>query len=165
MKWQSDKDWSDAYLPALRSVVGPLLLDEAPLEEDREQATDLMVLIGRDIRIGCRVRRPGYAERYPYDFTIRSSRQTGAITELPKIIGGWGDWLVYAHAAEGALPMLARWMVLDLHVFRIELANERVAIKETANGDGTYFAAFSALHFPESLIVAANPRVHRLVPA
>ena len=59
---------------------------------------DLVILKARSMAIGVRVRRPGYAERFPGQFTIRSHRESGAKTELRKIVEGWGDWLFYGHA-------------------------------------------------------------------
>lgn len=165
MSYASDRTWSDSYIPALRQIVGPLLLDEAPLEHDMKQATDLIVLIARDMRIGCRVRRPGYATRWPWQFTIRSTRDSGAATELSKIIDGWGDWLVYAHATEDPLPTLSRWFVLDLNVFRAKLIRNAslrpTRDREKPNRDGTHFMPYDVREFPAELVVAASHRIPR----
>lgn len=162
MSYQSDRSWSDAYIPALRYVVGPLLIDEAPAAVDNTQATDLIMLTARDMRIGCRVRRPGYAERYPWEFTIRSSRSSGVATELTKIVNGWCDWLVYAHAADEEIPRLDRWMVIDLDAFRAHWIRHGtlaryVKEKQKANGDAsTFFVPFDVRHLPESAVVASS---------
>lgn len=165
MSYTSDRTWSDGYIPALRQVVGPLLLDEAPLEHDMRQATDLIVLTARDMRIGCRVRRPGYVDRYPWDFTIRSTRDSGAKTEITKIIDGWGDWLVYAHAADTPIPTLTRWFVLELNVFRASLirtAKLRPTIaRQKSNRDGTYHMPYDVREFGPELVVAASHRIPR----
>ena len=68
---------------------GPL--NVAPEPMDRLQATDLVMLDARDMRIAARVRRPGYFQRYPHQFTIRSSLPSGGETELSKIVNGKGD--------------------------------------------------------------------------
>lgn len=167
MSYQNDRSWSDGYIPALRQIVGPLLLDEAPVEQDIAQATDLIVLMARDMRIGCRVRRPGYADRFPWQFTIRSTRDSGATTELTKIIDGWGDWLVYAHAADTHEPFLSRWFVLDLHAFRAKLIrNDKLRhAAEVANGDGTHFVPYDVRVFPPELVVAASHIIPRQAAA
>ena len=54
-----DYDWQLRFLPTIRRLVGPLLLVAAPLDLDMAEATDLLVLRARDLRIGCRVRRLG----------------------------------------------------------------------------------------------------------
>lgn len=162
--YQHDRNWSDAFIPALRHIVGPLLLHEAPLEVDREQAADLVVLTGRNMTVACRVRRPGYAHRYPWDFTIRARRENGSKTELAKIVEGWADWLVYAHADENF--GLGRWFVLDLDAFRAALIRQ-AAIRdrqETSNGDGTSFLAYDVREIP-GLVIAASVRIPDLALA
>lgn len=169
MSYQNDRAWSDAYIPALRNVVGPLLLDEAPLERDMRQATDLIVLTARDMRIACRVRRPGYANRFPWQFTIRSQRDSGSTTEITKIIDGWGDWLVYSHALNDPMPILDRWMVIDLAVFRATLIRadhlRPRRNRQVPNGDGTYFLPYDVRDFPDQLIVASSHRIPRPIAA
>jgi hypothetical protein len=44
--------------------------------------TDLLVLDAWAMRTAARVRRPGYADRYPHQFTIRSRITSGGETEL-----------------------------------------------------------------------------------
>ena len=91
MSWVDDFDWQKQFVPTIKAIVGPRLLDIAPLELDVSEATDMLILRARDMRIGCRLCRPGYAERFPFEFTIRSMRNSDAKTELEKIIEGWGD--------------------------------------------------------------------------
>lgn len=96
--YESDRRWSDKFIPAIKQIVGPRLLSVTPDEIDCKQAADLMVFTARDMKIAARVRRPGFADKYPYEFTIRARRDSGAETELSKIVNGWGDWLFYGHA-------------------------------------------------------------------
>jgi hypothetical protein len=82
-----DRAWSDRYLPAVQRIVGPLLLAPAPFRVDATEATDLMVMTARDMRIACRVRRPGFAGPYGNEFTMRSRRyDSGAVTEIEKAV-------------------------------------------------------------------------------
>lgn len=144
-----DRRWSDRFIPAIKQIVGPRLMDVTPDAIDCTQAADLMVFTARDMRVAARVRRNGFAERYPYEFTVRARRESGAETELSKIIKGWGDWMFYAHAsAEG--HHFDRWWLIDLHAFRAALivASKDIAFSKKANGDGTYFVAYDLRSFP-----------------
>lgn len=167
MSYASDRAWADSYIPALRYLVGPLLLEEAPLELDAQQATDLIIFTARDMRIACRVRKVGYADEYPWDITVRSRRDSGTTTELAKIIDGWGDWLVYAHAADDPMPRLSRWFVVDLDVFRSLLIRDSDFRRHTSNprseisnGDGSWFIPYDVRRWP-TLVVAASHLVRQ----
>ena len=115
-----NRHWSDRFIPEICRIVGAHLLEVAPEPLDLHHATDLMSFLGRDLRIAARVRRHGYAGRYPYDFTIRSRVGSGATTELAKIVNGEGDWLFYGHAnaAETGFDL---WWLIDLRAFRAGL--------------------------------------------
>lgn len=160
MSYTEDRGWSDAFIPALRAIVGPLLLEESSYELDTTRAADLVVFTAKTLTVACRVRRYGYAQSYPWDFTIRSRRDTGAVTELSKIIDGWADWFIYAHADSDGFN-LSRWFVLDLNVFRAALIRDarQRDHRETPNGDGTYFVAYDVRDFPAEIIVSAKPPV------
>ncbi len=72
--YQPDRSWSDIFIPDIKRIVGPLLLEPASFEIDTKQATDLIILRARDQMIAARVRRPGFWDRYQYQFTIRARR-------------------------------------------------------------------------------------------
>lgn len=158
--FREDYDWQLKFLEPIRNIVGPLLLQPAPLDVDMKEATDMLVLAARDMRIGCRVRRAGYADRYPWEFTIRSRRDSGAKTELAKITEGWGDWLFYGHAEHDSLPSLSRWFLINLHHWRAHMIRDKNAVKkgEKPNGDGTYFVWFDLRSFPSDppVLVASS---------
>jgi len=149
--FESNFAWQKKYMPAVFNIVGPRLLMEAPLEIDMKECTDLMVLIAKDMRIGCRIRREGFLG-FGDEFTIRSKVPSGAKTELAKITEGWGDWLFYAHAEHDDLPSLAKWMIVDLHAWRAHMIRSRSAIKkgERLNNDGTHFVWFDVTSFPDN---------------
>ena len=150
-----DRSWSDGMISQIKKLVGPHLLESAPLDVDREQATDLMVLRARDMRIAARVRRSGYADKYCNQFTIRSRRDNGVETELSKIINGWGDWFFYGHA--DGLGVIWMWMIIDLNVFRGSLIrNVKIEFGDKANGDGTFFRWFNVRSFPPSIMIASS---------
>ena len=76
-----------------------------------------MMLDARDMRVAARVRRPGYAARYPHQFTIRSHLPSGAQSELSKIVIGKGDRMFCAHASATETGV-DRWCLQDLNAFR-----------------------------------------------
>lgn len=154
-----DFEFGRQFLSELKMIAGLHLLGEAPFEEDAQRATDLIVLRLDAVRIACRVRRHEYLERYEGEFTIRSSRPSGADTELGKIIEGWGDYMLYAFA--GLDGRLAAWLLGDLHVFRRWHARQLVSLPaggtpglRVPNRDGTWFTAFTLADLPSEFIVA-----------
>lgn len=168
MSYAHDRAWSDQFIPTIKSIVGPLLLVESPREIDIKQAADLVILSARDMTIAARVRRVGFADRYPYQFTLRSARTNGLSTELRKIQEGWGDWLFYGHAGHSP-PDIERWMVVDLHALRFHFINRdrswwRSAQGERQNTDNeTAFRWFDIRFFPPdpSLLVADSSDADR----
>lgn len=155
MGYEVDRRWSDAFIPAIKKIVGPLLLEESSFEVDTKQAADLVILNARDKTIAARVRRTGYADRYPYEFTIRAKRDTGAKTELEKIVDGFGDWMFYGHADKNGVDV-SRWMVIDLSGLRAALIRQKAPYQKQSNGDGTHFIAFDIRKLPESCLISSS---------
>src|SRR4030042_5530071 len=97
--WGRDKQWSDRFIPEIKGILGQYLIGEAK-EEDQERNTDLIVLKMEVVRVACRIRKYEYIIKYGDEFTIRSSRPSGAKTELTKILEGWGNYLFYGFSNE-----------------------------------------------------------------
>jgi len=162
MSYAENREWSDQYLPSVRGLVGPLLLVPAPVERDVSEATDLIVLRARDMTIAVRLRRPGYAGRYPGQFTIRAKLPSGTKTELAKIVEGWGDWLFYGHA-DGHIG-ISEWVLIDLHHLRAAWIRkpsllhtpDDAASGKRSNADGTVFMWFNANLLPANVVVASS---------
>jgi hypothetical protein len=158
-----DRTFADRFLPEIQRIIGPYLLTPSTVEQDRHEATDLTVLIARDVRIACRVRRPGYADRYPGQFTVRSIRTSGTKTELEKFIDGWCDWFFYGHAVDANHGPIDPWWIIDLAAFRSHLirrpSRQAIRCEDQTNGDGTCFRAYVIASFPAvpRLIVACSP--------
>ena len=121
-----------------------------------------MMLDARDLRIAARVRRHGYANRFPNQFTIRSKLPSGNKTELAKIVNGHGDWMFYGHADASGTGLEA-WYLIDLRAFRAALIRRsqfghglRYGVKQ--NPDGTCFTWFDIESFPAEppLVVARS---------
>lgn len=160
MTYTENRAWSDRYIPAIKTIVGPFLIDPAPLELDWREATDLIVLNARDMRIAARLRKPDILTLsrqkdwgWEWQFTIRLRVKTGAPTELQKIIDGFGDWMFYAHVVDEYSMHFDPWMLINLHAFRAALirdGNGRFKLKwgDRDNGDGTHFRWFDVRSFP-----------------
>ncbi len=159
--YDANRSWSDRFLPEIKRLVGGHLLSSAPDHHDRHNATDLMMLDARDIRVAARVRRYGYAERYPNEFTIRCRIPSGGKTELSKIVEGKGDWMFYGHA-DAANTNIAAWWLIDLRAFRAALIRNQVnrthlRYGKGQNPDGTGFVWFDLMSFPsEPPLIIAN---------
>lgn len=164
--FKTDKQWSDKFIPEIKSIVGRHILDIAPIEEDMERNTDLIVLGINGVRIGCRVRTHDYLRGYGDQFTIRAGRPNGRKTELTKIFEGWGNYFFYgfSNCNESGLE---KWFLGDLIPFRIwffrELYNKTVnpnykcRWEERKNGDGSSsFMAFKLSNMPKNFIVLSS---------
>lgn len=153
--------WQRQFLPQVKSIIGVHLIGEAPLEDDAEKNTDLIVLRLEAIRIACRIRTGTYLESFHDQFTIRCERPSGAKTELAKIIEGWGDYFFYGFGANDGF--LASWMLGDLRVFRLwlwqRLARDRQLPGQLCqNKDGSSkFYAYKLEQLPSSFVVARLP--------
>lgn len=144
--------------------MGGHLLETAPDPFDHFQATDLVFLDARDMRIAARVRRPGYANRLPHQFTIRSRVASEAETELSKIVNVKGDWMFYGRS-DALQTRVESWFLIDLKAFRAGLIRNpayghNVVMGDQRNPDGTWFKWFDVRSFPAEprLVVAqSNP--------
>ncbi len=160
--YANNRRWSDQFLPDIKRIVGAHLLETAPDPLDHFQATDLLMLDARDMRIAARVRRPGYAQRYPHQFTIRSKVASGAETELSKIVNGKGDWMFYGHS-NITQNGVGHWWLIDLRAFRAALIRHAnngssISMGDQSNPDGTWFKWFDIRSFPAHppLVVAKS---------
>jgi hypothetical protein len=169
--YREQRAWSDKFIPQIKRIVGPYLLGVADDCRDMHEATDLIVIQAKDLRIAARMRKPGYADKYPYDFTIRADVPSGTRTELQKMVDGFGDLFFYGHANEA--DQIVRWMLLDLDAWRAHLLREAVIIKNNGlytaeksskladvrtNIDGTKFVAFDVRNFvgPPKVLVSSS---------
>jgi len=158
--WTDDKKWSDKFLVEIKRILGEHLISCAPVEEDTDHNTDLIVLKLDAVRIACRIRRFSYFEKYPNEFTIRSGRPSGVKTELTKIIEGWGDYFFYGFSNKTETGLIA-WVLGDLKVFRLWFNREIVSkggkipgIPQVNNDGSSCFMAFGLDKMPDKFVVA-----------
>ena len=149
-----NRNWSERYTPKCRQIIGANIIGVGSYRMDCEQATDLFCIGCDDLRVACRIRRPGYCKQYGNDFTIRSRLDNGYPTEIDKLRAGWAKYMLYGHAKENTVgnDSLARWMLIDLDVWRWAIASpdSRVLGGETNNGDGTWFTWYDVTTFPKT---------------
>ncbi len=151
MGYDSQRAFSDVFIPEIKTILGGFLVKTAPAHEDRAHATDLILSLG-DTRIACRMRTHRYWLRYRDEFTIRGPRG-GDGTELPKIAAGWGDLMFYGFACPDAARVYA-WTLADLKAFRLAIHQDPALVARTIdNGDGTCFYPFRWDSFPGAFIV------------
>lgn len=116
---------SRRYIPAMQRILGEVFFEIAPPSMDQRENTDLVVFAARGgITVAARVRDWSYVERYAHDVTFRSSRPSGAKTELDKVIDGWGDYMLYGFGRDdGDVP---RWVLIDLERLRQAIRRDEV---------------------------------------
>jgi hypothetical protein len=168
--YAENREWSDKYIPAVCKIVGQYLLTPSDFKKDATQATDLIVLDARDMRIAVRTRdKAKYREKFGYEFTLRSRVKSGSATELEKVVNGLGDWLFYGFVDEHP-EEITDWWLIDLSAFRAALIrrdHHKLSIIKKSNGDGTEFYAFDLRSFPANppILVAASHELPQSVIA
>lgn len=157
MKYKEDRKLADNTIELIKPILGACLIEESSFEVDTKQATDLIVLTGKSYTIGCRVRRSGYFNQYPDEFTIRVRRDSGAKTEFEKVMAGWGDLFFYGHLnpEHTAIPY---WYLINYHSFRHQWTHHKDTLTyiDKSNEDGTYFRAFNLLSFLQEPPILLN---------
>jgi hypothetical protein len=144
--YETNRQWSDRFIPSIKTILGPLLITEASFGEDASRATDLVVFELKSVRIACRVRKYHYAAKYGHEFTVRSHLESGSDTELFKILSGWGDFMLYGFC-DPAEQHVQYYSLIDLQIFREWYMNEMRSGSmyvgtPRSNFDGTKFRVF-----------------------
>ena len=147
-KYEKQRAWSDVFLPEIKrilserfSVTGQII-SEAPIDEDMERNTDIVVLHWDAVRIGCRVREFKYLSGYGNEFTIRCKVKSGGKTEFDKIREGWGNYFFYGFA-DATNTKLAKWILGDLNALRRHIEQQKDPLKASKdNGDGSAFIPY-----------------------
>jgi len=155
--WEAEKAWTDKFLPEVATLCAPVLIQPATLKDDAEQATDLRVLVARDVCIGVRLRRHKYLRHYGNEITIRAGVPSGATTEFAKIMTGWGDYFFYGFTDETQCKLI-NWALYDLKevrrtMWKLTQKHGANALRRylQVNHDGTKFYAL-----PVSLLQTAR---------
>lgn len=161
----SDWKFSNQFLPSMKSILCQHMIAVAPLAQDRNLATDLVMLTGRNVSVAARIRRKEYS-RYADEFTLRLSRPSGAKSEYEKICEGNADLMLYGFDS-GDGKTVSPWSLIDLRALRAHLILSQTAVMsgEQRNPiDGTMFRFFKISSFPAKppiLIASSSQTVRR----
>ena len=109
MSFRENFDWQAQHTPMVIDIIGALPVSlftaakVAPRHVDLKRNGDLVMIPFGGMNIAQRLRRPhkGYFYAYGLDFTIRTRLESGAETEMSKIMRGLGDWFFYGHMERG----------------------------------------------------------------
>jgi hypothetical protein len=145
--WQDSKRWADQFTPHIKSILGYLFIQEAPLAQDQRENTDLMFMLF-DKRVAIRIRN--IKDRAPFnrrnEWTIRVSRPSGIDTELTKMMAGWADYCLYGWGDETTKKVQA-FTVFDLDatrawIFQYVLDKQTLPgmIQQDKDGSATFLA-------------------------
>ena len=150
MSYKKQREWSDLFMPSVKSILGKVIIIESTFKEDTEEGFDLIT--PEQKRIACRVRDYERYKKYIQEFTIRSQSYHNRKTEIDKIIQEKrGDWMFYGFTKGNEVIY---WSIINLDVFR---SNHKSAhYKERKNLDGTKFRAYSMGSFPQNIIISSN---------
>jgi len=108
-------DWADSYLSEVEQILRENInllvsIKVAPMEDDTQRATDMIIDIEGEGQVAVRLRRLKFR-----DFTIRS--KAGGRTEIDKIRDGFARWYVYGWIENN---MIDEWILVDLDQVRKE---------------------------------------------
>lgn len=168
--YKSQRNWSDRFIPNMKKIIGPQLLQITSFEQDTKQASDLIVFDvkrnnDKPIQIACRVRTYEQYKNYPGQFTIRFKLPSGVETEWDKIMNGWADWFFYGAQKDHDSLEIYPWYLIDLNKFR-NYINEYMHLMEEGkdyfrqqnkNSDGNEFLAFVINRFRKPVLVSQSP--------
>ena len=150
--------YQSRFMPEVKTLLAKHILREGTFTEDTKDCTDLTIAKNKVLSIACRIRRHGFYDRYPYEFTIRKSCPSKAKTEFEKIISGLCDIYFYGHASKYN-NLISHYYILDMDVFRktLILANDdkkkKIYQSQQWNKGENSFYAFDVRDFPEEMII------------
>ena len=148
-----NKAWTEQYIGLVVQTLAPFLIKEAPVELDCRDAVDLVVY---SPRITVRLRRPGYALRYPHQFTLRlRATEKTPYCEWDKIVDGRVDWLFYGHLDENSA--ISHWLLVDLRRLLEAFIRGEAPYSDHDNPDTGRFRAFDASLLPPDCLIAVHP--------
>ncbi len=143
MTYGIDQEWETSWIPHVLPLISAKhLLEKAPIEKDQNEVTDIMPsMMLRNVRIGLRMRRPEYFDKYSGEITFRSNRETGAKTEFAKILEGWGDLMFYGFANPHwkSFRSVRQWTLISLRAVRRIVKSHNPRLTTIDNRDGTSF--------------------------
>lgn len=142
-----DKEKADVFMPEVRRALADHLILVGSVKQDREEGTDLVILRTEHRAVGVRVRELRFLSDYPFEVTIRSSRPSGAKTELDKLVDGWIDLIFYGFG-DFETGRLVAWRIIDCRALRAQMIRgPELRFSEKTNRDQTKFRAYDVRSF------------------
>jgi len=155
--YNHNRHWSDKFLPQVIQVLscGKANVSITPFSIDVKEAADLIIEADleyqKDLYAAVRLRKSSYTSRYPFEFTVRYQYTAGYKTEYEKIMEGFADIMFYGFVIGNSI---ARWIILDMDVFRAEAEKDYIARVHKYNADGrNSFYAFDVRTFKGNIIL------------
>lgn len=136
-RYNRDRPWSDGYLPQVVDIIRDTLGETACLphpDMDVKGNADLAIINGMKT-IAVRMRRFGYYDQYPDDFTFRNYKPRGVQSEYEKVMAGFGDLFFYGHGSHDG-NAIEHWMLIDLERFRQLVLAGLIKPNRIGNKDG-----------------------------
>jgi hypothetical protein len=166
-EYANNRAWADLYMPHVRWLVTKYSLVESTPFDDQHHATDLTTIHARPLDVAVRMREHYYIEKYGFEFTIRSKRVSGELTEFDKLTAGFCDWYFYGFASEETddddKHRVDRWVIVDLKAWRKYLIDSdtwRDSTPEHRYGVSWFFA-FDLRRLPKAVVIASNFPIER----
>jgi len=107
------------FTKTIKGILGNCFIVQDP-QHDRQEGTDFEIFTVQPFKVGVRLRRFAYLDRYGNEFTLRWSRPSGVPTEIDKVRSGLVDYILYGFVDAEERHIL-QYFIGDLNVFR---ANE-----------------------------------------
>jgi len=130
-------DWADSFLPEVEQILRDNInllvsINVAPMEDDTQRATDMIINIEGEGQVAVRLRRDDVKYR---DLTIRS--KAGGRTEIDKIREGFAKWYVYGWIKNNTID---EWILVDLDTVRKDkMLDDRRTINNSDGRTGFVF--------------------------
>jgi len=158
--YNKQRHWSDQFLPQVKKVLscGRADVNITPFIVDVKQAADLVIEPDTNYNesdyVAVRLRKSKFADKYPYEFTVRYQYTAGHKTEYGKIMEGYANIMFYGFIIGNSI---ARWIILDMDCFRAEAEKDYIIKEHKFNTDGiNSFLAFDVRSFKTKIILGTS---------
>ena len=163
MSYESDRLNADLYIDAQKEILAEAFSHPkdqmiiASVKEDNEENTDLR-MVGLPLeRVGLRVRDASAYQKHGREFTIRCWRASGAVTEWAKMLGGYGDFMLYGFAGK-EIGKIDHWRIISLDKLRLKMKGFNMkTLNRKKNPDGrSDFYCFNRARFKECIVASSH---------
>lgn len=162
--FEDDFHWQERFRGHFSEIARLVCqVEVAAPEDDWKRNTDFILTMKKaSLTISARARRAKYSKLYADTFSIRLRRESGARTEMAKLLDGYGDILIYGFESKPGSDRLYPWLLADLDTLR-QYIRDGGRYEPKPNGDGTTAAYFYLADMAPEFIVESEgiPPVNR----